>query len=104
MYRIYKTTNTPCGILLSYLNLSQEKSEITISFNIFSQLKVLNNGSFCKPLLCLVIFRDKFHKKAINNLFDQKVIQFMENLNFETPNLLEDISNMSRQELSLFLQ
>lgn len=76
MYTLYEVSNSTVGATLYYRNCNQTKQIATISSRTLTELR-LRFSHFELAILGLIIFRDKFSKKLVDNQFDKKVINYL---------------------------
>ena len=76
MYTLYEVSNSTVGATLYYRNCNQTKQTVTISSKTLTELR-LRFSHFELAILGLIIFRDKFSKKLVDNQFDKKVINYL---------------------------
>lgn len=100
-YKMYQVTTTHLGTMCIKYQVDNAQREITISSQIFKRLGIMIPQRE-KGLLCLVIFRNKFRKKMVNDSFDKKVIHFLSQKDLTT-GFIETLSNLSRNELNEYL-
>lgn len=100
MYRIYETrTNPNIGIQVFFKNCSSNKEEsIIISHNIFKQI-ININSSFMRPLIMLVICRNKFGIYNIDDQFDSKIIECFKDIQIND-SFLESLEKSSIHEIN----
>lgn len=102
IFKITQVVTTHLNTLQVYYQVDTAQKELTISSQIFKRLNIMvsqtNYG-----LLCLVVFRNKFRKKMINDSFDIKVIHYLSK-NEITPGFIENLSNSTKEELKTFLE
>jgi len=100
-YKMYQVTTTHLGTMCIKYQVDNAQREITISSQIFKRLGIMIPQRE-KGLLCLVIFRNKFRKRMVNDSFDKKVIHFLSQKDLTT-GFIETLSNLSRNELNEYL-
>lgn len=101
-YKMYQvTTTTHLGTMCIKYQVDNAQREITISSQIFKRLSILIPQQE-RGLLCLVIFRNKFHKRMVNDSFDKKVIHFLSQRDLTT-GFIGTLSNLSRNQLNEYL-
>ena len=100
-YKMYQVTTTHLGTMCIKYQVDKAQREITISSQIFKRLSILIPQQE-RGLLCLVIFRNKFRKKMVNDSFDKKVILFLSQRDLTT-SFIGTLSNLSRNQLNEYL-
>lgn len=100
-YKMYQVTTTYLGTMCIKYQVDKAQREITISSQIFKRLSILIPQQE-RGLLCLVIFRNKFRKKMVNDSFDKKVIHFLSQRDLTT-GFIGTLSNLSRNQLNEYL-
>lgn len=100
-YKMYQVTTTHLGTMCIKYQVDKAQREITISSQIFKRLSILIPQQE-RGLLCLVIFRNKFRKKMVNDSFDKKVILFLSQRDLTT-GFIGTLSNLSRNQLNEYL-
>lgn len=101
MYTLYEVSNSTVGATLYYRNCNQTKQIVTISSRTLTELR-LRFSHFELAVLGLIIFRDKFSKKTVDNQFDKKVINYLSEQPL-TKGFLEYLAFCDKNELKQLL-
>ena len=103
-YHLFRASPNSFGdVKLSYTDSESEQKNITISLETFRKIRRIQCSEKLS-LIVLIIFRDKFSKRIIDDSFDQKVIDW---LSVEAESLtikeVQEFGNLSKSELKQIL-